>query len=564
MTDPDDVGESVPIGHPIANTQVYILDRYLQPIPIGGPGELYIGGHGVARGYHNRPDLTADSFIPNPFSDEPGARLYKTGDLARYLPDGNIEFLRRIDHQVKIRGFRIESGEIEAVLRQHSMVRETVVVAREDGRGDKSLAAYVVPVRGESPTISDLRGFLRQRLPDYMVPSAFVMLDELPLTPNGKVDRRALPPPDQIRLDLEQAFVAPRTPVEETLASIWAQVLDIERIGVYDDFFDLGGHSLLATQFVSRVRQEFKVELPLVRLFESPTIAGLADHIDTEHQTDGVSTHASAESWSSLMAIRPSGTKPPFFLVPGGGGGEGEFLIYAQLTHLLGSDQPVYGLVARGLDREQPPHTDVEAMATDYVQEIRALQSEGPYLLGGECTGGKVAYEMAQQLLAQGQQVALVLVSPPRLTNSESLSSNLHRHAADLLQVRRVEYHLRQLQQLPPRERLIYTLDRLRIGLSRLLPLSPDQRVARRIRRVRANYRTTLRRHTPRNAYTGQMTLLVTEAGYRDDPTMGWREWAAGGLEIHRLPGDRYTYLGEHVQTAAARLKAWLEAAQDE
>ena len=264
------------IGRPIANTKIYILDSHLMPVPIGIPGEIYIGGAGVARGYLNRPELTAETFIANPFCSEPGARLYKTGDLARYLPDGNIEYLGRIDNQVKIRGYRIEPGEIEAVLAQHPTVQQTIVVAREDTPGDKRLAAYVVTANGSAISGNDLRGYLQQKLPDYMVPSAFVFLDSLPLTPNGKLDRKALPAPDQSRPELGDAFVAPRTPIEEILANIWAEILTLDKVGIHDNFFQLGGHSLLATQVVSRIRDCFRLDLPLRSLFEAPTIKGLA------------------------------------------------------------------------------------------------------------------------------------------------------------------------------------------------------------------------------------------------------------------------------------------------
>ncbi len=268
--------KELPIGRPIANVETYILYRNGQPVPIGVAGELHIGGAGLARGYLNRPDLTAERFLCNPFSDSPSERLYKTGDLVRYLPDGNIEYLGRIDDQVKIRGFRIEPGEIEAVLSQHPGVRETAVIARDFVTGDKQLVAYVVPHQQPAPAISDLRRFLKDQLPDYMVPGAFVMLDALPLTPNGKVDRRALPAPDPIQFQLQNNFVASRTPIEEILAGIWAQVLGLQRVGIFDNFFELGGHSLKATQVISRVRQTFQVELPLRSLFASPTIAGLA------------------------------------------------------------------------------------------------------------------------------------------------------------------------------------------------------------------------------------------------------------------------------------------------
>jgi acyl carrier protein len=247
-------------------------------VPVGVRGEIHIGGVQVARGYLHRPELTAEHFIPDPFSDSSGARMYKTGDLARYLPDGNIEFIGRLDHQIKIRGFRVETGEIESALSQHPSVRETVVLAREDNPGDKRLAAYVVASDSQPPT-NELRDFLKQKLPEYMVPSAFVFLDALPLTPNGKVDRRALPPPDARRPDLKESFVAPRAPAEEKLAAIWREILKLERVGIHDDFFDLGGHSLLATQLIFRICDAFQVELPLRSLFENPTVAGLAAQV---------------------------------------------------------------------------------------------------------------------------------------------------------------------------------------------------------------------------------------------------------------------------------------------
>ncbi len=267
----------VPIGRPIANTQIYLLDPHLQPVPIGVAGELYIGGIGVARGYLNRPDLTNEKFISNPFSEEPQSRLYKTGDLARYLPDGNIEYLGRIDHQVKIRGFRIELGEIETVLGQHPAVQEAVVLVQEN----QSLIAYIVFDKNTTNSSNKLRSYLQQQLPEYMIPSAFVVLNHLPLTPNGKVDRKALPVPEKTRPELEQTFVAPRNPTEEMLAGIWVKILGVEQVGIHDNFFELGGHSLLATQVISQVRKVFGIEIPLRNLFASPTVAELAKHIET-------------------------------------------------------------------------------------------------------------------------------------------------------------------------------------------------------------------------------------------------------------------------------------------
>jgi amino acid adenylation domain-containing protein len=285
---------SIPIGRPIANTQLYILDSQLQPVPIGVPGELYIGGAGLARGYLNRPDLTVEKFIPNPFSAEPGSRLYKTGDLARYLSDGEIEFLGRIDHQVKIRGFRVELGEIETLLRQHPAVREAAVLARESPETGKRLVAYLVSKEESRPLVSELRGFLKQKLPDYMIPSVVAFLEALPRTSNGKVDRRALPAPEQNRPEQENPFVPPSTVAEKTIAEIWARVLKVDRVGIHDNFFELGGHSLLAIEIVSRLRDVFQIDLPLRSLFENPAVAALAAQI--------AETKAAPEETASVLA----------------------------------------------------------------------------------------------------------------------------------------------------------------------------------------------------------------------------------------------------------------------
>ncbi|WP_375493998.1 amino acid adenylation domain-containing protein [uncultured Nostoc sp.] len=275
--------KAIDIGCPLANTQTYILDSHLQPVPIGISGELYIGGEGLARGYLNRPDLTAEKFISNPFSPNPKSRLYKTGDLARYLPDGHIEYLGRIDYQVKLRGFRIELGEIETALLQHSEVKEAVVIIREDTPNENSLVGYIVAEAGQDSlqVISQLRRFLKQQLPDFMVPTIFMALEAMPLTPNGKVDRKALPKPDASRPELEANYIAPRTPIEQQIADIWTQVLNVKQVGIYDNFFELGGYSLLGIQVVSRVRQALQAEILMSNLFELPTVADLAERVET-------------------------------------------------------------------------------------------------------------------------------------------------------------------------------------------------------------------------------------------------------------------------------------------
>jgi acyl-coenzyme A synthetase/AMP-(fatty) acid ligase/acyl carrier protein len=285
------------IGRPIANTQLYIVDVSLQPVPIGVPGELCVGGVGLAQGYLNRPEMTGSRFILNPFSEEPGARLYRTGDLVRYRTDGDIEFLGRIDQQVKLRGFRIELGEVEATLSQHPSVQEAIVIVREDVPGDKRLVAYLTRKHDAPSSNQDLRRYLKERLPEYMIPSAFVVLERFPQTPNGKVDRRALPVPDRTAFEAHASFVAPRTPLEEALVSIWVEVLRVPRISVHDNFFELGGHSLLATQVVSQIRRKLQVELPLPTLFEKNTVADLALRI-----TQSLAEQAHSDEIESLLS----------------------------------------------------------------------------------------------------------------------------------------------------------------------------------------------------------------------------------------------------------------------
>ncbi|MHC5897537.1 non-ribosomal peptide synthetase, partial [Nostoc sp.] len=297
-----------PIGRPIANTQIYILDADLQPLPIGEPGELYIGGIGLAQGYHNRGELTAEKFIANPWSQEPGDRLYKTGDLARYLKDGNIEILGRIDRQVKIRGFRVELGEIETILSQNPAVKENVVIAHEDVPGNKRLIAYVVGDREQVISISELRRFLEGKLPEYMVPSAFVLLETIPLTPNGKVDRRALPITESIRPEIAVDYVMPRNETEQAIATVWQKALNLEKTGIYDNFFELGGHSLLMVQVHRELQEIFGEELSIVELFKFPTIDSLAQHL-TQKPTEQTSSASKQQKLVNLRSTREAAIK---------------------------------------------------------------------------------------------------------------------------------------------------------------------------------------------------------------------------------------------------------------
>jgi len=394
-------GKPISLGRPVANTKIYILDSHLQPVPVGIPGELHIGGAGLARGYLNCPELTKEKFIPSPFGSSPDERIFKTGDLACYLPNGNIEFLGRIDNQIKIRGFRIEPGEIEAVLNQHPGLRETLVTAREEVPGDKRLVAYIVPNGEPAPTIRELRSFLKQKLPNYMVPSAYVLLHSLPLTLNGKVDRRALPDPGSTEQQEHNEYVAPRDETETVLCKLWGEILKIDRIGVDDDFFAIGGHSLLAAKLFSRLDEHFGRSLPLGVLFSAPTVRSLAEYYRPS---------VALKKDSVVVALRAGGTLRPVFAVPGV---FGNVVGFADLARELGSEQPFYGLQSVGLDGAGAPLDSIEAMAKLYVNEIRSVQPYGPYAIIGACFGATVAYEMARHLLEVGEEVAFLgLLSP--------------------------------------------------------------------------------------------------------------------------------------------------------
>lgn len=388
----------IPIGRPIANTEMYILDENCAPVPIGATGEIYIGGTGVARGYLNRPELTTEKFIAHPFRKEPGARLYKTGDLARYRSDGVIEYLGRVDDQVKLRGYRIEPGEIEAAIRSVEGVREVAVVVREVKPGDQRLVAHVVPQRPSSCTAHHIRALLRTKLPDYMVPASFVFLPELPLTPNGKVDRRALPQPALDGYRAETPFVACRTATERWMARTWEEVLSVARVGAFDNFFDLGGDSLLGLRVILRIEKAFGKTLPLARVYETPTVEGLSRAVD---ELDGRARH-----YPSLIALQPNGSRTPFFMIHGEASN-------AFLPRHLAPDQPLYGIKHQGEDGWEARYTTVEDIAAHYLSEIRTVQPDGPYLLGGYCFGGLVALEIAQQLRRQNQRVSLLFLLAP-------------------------------------------------------------------------------------------------------------------------------------------------------
>jgi amino acid adenylation domain-containing protein len=396
----------VPIGRPIANTRLYVLDPALQPVPVGVMGELYIGGAGVARGYLNRPELTRERFLQDPFGGGPEARMYKTGDLARYRPDGVLEYLGRVDDQVKVRGYRIELGEIEGALAGHAAVQSCAVVVREDAPGDKQLVAYVVGRPGQPPEPAELQGFAKDRLPDYMVPSQFVLLDALPLTNNGKVDRRALPQPTALAAPTATAYRAPRSPTEGTLAEIWQHLLKRERVGTRDDFFDAGGHSMQVLALVAHIRDKLGVELELPTVLQNPTIESLAAAIDAILGPAEPVVAPPPEPHPWLTELRGGGRQHLFFVYDG----DGELLPYLTLARRLPAEFAVWGISPYRLPGIPLAHLTIPEMARHCVQCLQQRQPHGPYLLGGLCAGGEVAFDAARQLEEQGEAVQAVLL----------------------------------------------------------------------------------------------------------------------------------------------------------
>jgi amino acid adenylation domain-containing protein len=388
-------GRFVPIGSALDNTRVYVLNAALEPQPIGIPGELCVGGVAVARGYLHRPELTAQKFVPDPFDDAPGALLYRTGDLARWLPDGTIDFLGRTDRQIKIRGFRIEPGEVESVLESRPEIRAAAVVDRVDPHGERRLVAYVDVTGGDLDVVA-VRDHLAEHVPNYMIPAAYAVVDELPLTPNGKVNYEALPEPAWEDAAVSHEFVAPRNETEQRLAEVWEDVVGVSRVGIHDDFFELGGHSLMAVRLFAEIDRRLGVRLPLSSLFETATIAGLAELV----QRDEIEETA----FTPLVKMRDGAPgERPLFLTAWAGG---DVLPYRDLAESLDPRIPVYGLRPPGLDGRSAPLATIEALAAFYVNEMRRAQPKGPYRVGGFCFSGLIAYEMARLLRDEGETVS--------------------------------------------------------------------------------------------------------------------------------------------------------------
>lgn len=561
---------SVLIGRPIANTQVYILDANRQPVPVGVPGELYTGGDGLARGYLNRPALTSEKFCSLSFDGGPEVRVYKTGDRVRWLPDGTIEFLGRSDRQVKIRGFRVEPAEVEAVLMEHPAVKSCVVVVGDDTAAGKRLVACLVMKPETTAGAIDWGQYMRNRVPEYLVPAAFVVLDALPLSANGKVDHSALLSLARERPGVESVST-PRDDVERQLVEIWEEVLGVTPIGVNDRFFELGGHSLLAVRLLAKVEKKFSRKLPVSAVFQHPTVAEFGALIRSRDL-------GAARSVTSIVTIQPHGVKPAIYMVHGVGGGM--FWGYANLSRHLGAGQPVHAFKSRGLDG-LPEWPSIADMARSYIADLKVFQPEGPYILGGYCFGGNVAYEMACQLKEQREDVALLVLiscSPPNSTYETTrfrwslpwmfkFSRNLGFWLASFA----MRWDAQERREfIRWKSRLVW-----RKATSMFLPRRPEppkKEVERLInldvvgaeqRQLWDAHMQAIIRHHPRR-YDGK-TVLIRSTGHlffsSFDEQCGWGELIKGGVDVKIIPGDHGRVLEEpFVASAAEELRGCLDS----
>jgi len=528
--------ERVPIGAPVARTTFYVVDPRLEILPVGLPGELLIGGVGVSRGYWLRPGLSAEKFVPDPFSRRPGERLYRTGDVLRRLGDGRLEFLHRRDHQLKVRGFRIELGEIDALVDRHPAVRRGVAVARADRAGDPRLVAYAVLEEGADrhQSLEDLRVFLAERLPEHMVPNLLLALDELPLTLNGKVDRSALPDPEPARGDELGELVVPRSRTELMLTDVWEGLLGIRPIGVRDDFFQLGGHSLMAVRLIAQIRERFGVELPVAELFAKSTVEALAAALD---QRTGERTSP------TLVPMRSGGDRRPFFCVHAAGGG---VVSYRHLVRALPEDQPFYGLEAPGLAAGTEPLRRVEEMAELYRREIRRLQPEGPYRIGGWSFGALVAFEIARGLVAEGAEVEHLISIDGGAPVDETRGREMD-HAEIVLFLAResgLEIDAEQLRALDPEAQIAHVAARA-AGAGAISEEFASRYLRRKVAVIAAT-REAVAAYRP-GTWSGPFSLLracdETERREALGPDYGWGRFVSGPVEIREIPGDHQSAL---------------------
>jgi amino acid adenylation domain-containing protein len=557
-----DQEQGLPIGKGIDGVQLLVLNRAGELAGVGELGEIHVRTPYLAKGYLEN-EGGVERFIPNHFTNSAGDRLFRTGDLGRYRMDGTVVCLGRADDQVKIPGFRIELAHVQARLKTHPAIKQCAVVLREDSPGEKRLIAYFVPNQNNGDDALSLREHVAATLPDYMVPSAFVALPQLPLTPNGKIDRRALPVPQIASSGTAKA--APSDEIDLAVMQVWKKVLAVDSLTIKDNFFDLGGHSLLAVRLFAEIEKVFGRSLPVATIFQAPTVERFAAVLR-------------AEGWSApydaLVPIKTNGSAPPFFCVHSLGA---NLVSYGSLAQRLSNDQPFYGLQPQGLDGKQAPHTRIEDMAAHYVSALRVVQPHGPYHLGGACLGGVIAFEMAQQLLAQGEQMAHLLLMD---SDCPGTPAYLPRRTLNYGAVEQLDWYLGDLMLMPFREKAKYVFTRfknagMRIGqglrglAGRLVPaIAPESAELERVlSRVKELNTQAYQHYTPQR-YAGKITMLwcseVSTRCYRDR-RLAWSEFADGGLEVHAIPGNHMTMLEPpHVEGMAATVSACLKKVQAE
>jgi amino acid adenylation domain-containing protein len=560
----DALGSESTIGVPLPDLQIHLLDEDRVPVPPGTIGEIYVGGPGVARGYLNRPDLTAERFIPDAFSGEKGAPLYRSGDRARARTDGQLEFCGRADDQVKLRGHRIELGEIEAALNRHPDIAQSSVVLRDGPSGEKELVSYVIAETAAVPSPARLRADLCETLPAYMVPSAFVPLPSWPLTHNGKLDRAALPAPRrEHRVAL--AAAAPRTETEARVVAVWAEALATDEVGIHDDFFELGGNSLTAARVCTRLRNDFDVPLAIADILTAPTVATLANTIDT--LSAAVGDEEARGRIGNLIHVQPGGSKPPIFALFGVGG---SFLAYAAVTKELGPDQPFYSLEMPGLEGDDIAVDQVDEVALRFRDEMRDVRAGEPCILIGACAGALVVFELARHLRAQGREVKLVvMLDPPPCGTDRPLRLSAHRLWRRLALPRfllgRVGLLLRMMLTLRGRDRREFLKQKLSVirEIFRERDLLRDSRQEFHVIRVLEATSVALSTYEPQ-PYAGDVALLLGDRyppGGAEDPTAEWRKLCTGSFETGWVPGkDTGTMLrSPNVGSLVARLNALLD-----
>ncbi len=547
-------GEFIPIGKPIANVWTLILDDKKQQVPVGIPGELYIGGAGVTTGYINRSELTAEKFLSQEFANIPVSEWYKTGDLVRYLPNGDIDFLGRIDTQVKIRGFRIELGEIEAQLNQHPAIQQSVIsIVAEEGER-KELVAYYITKEKEL-TEDTLKSYLKDRLPGYMVPALYMKMESFPQNTSLKIDRKALPKPTRTKLAKSLQYEPPRTVIEKKLSEFWQEVLKVDQISIHDDFFDLGGHSLVAVELLAAIYKETAIKLPITSLFQNATIHKQAKLLS---QTSNLSE----KNWTSLVPIKQTGKKPPLYLIHGGGL---HVLFYQSLVRHMDEDQPIFALQAKGLDGTSEPLDTIEAMATHYINEILDQNPNGPFHLAGYSLGGLIAYEMAKQLKEMGKEIGMVAlfdaVAKDEWTDQNKFDKFLKKTSYNfsiLLKkpIETISYKSNILKQ-----KYQHILGKVKVAYQDTASQELSEGLLPYGKIV---YEKSIEAFWKYKLNPSDISILLFKAKdqmfYLKDPAYnGWREYALGGVQVYEVAGNHHNMFDEDTDLIASILQKYID-----